>query len=175
MTYVAPKDCVVYDFGKPKEKHVSSLWARLYALYSGGGLNFDGTAFLHRRINPKGEARLVVIDVRLVPTQESVQFAILFPHVLRPSSLFADPKESDASYSSLLPIAFHAPFAQPNTSQRIYFGEPDQQDSSHLTIKYEDRDGAHIIDGWLKSDDTITLEQRDPTPPPPSTPAPFPK
>ena len=49
----------------------------------------------------------------------------------------------------------------PSLPVRLYAGEPDPADASHFTISYEAGGVPGTIDGWLRADDTVTLQVRD--------------
>jgi hypothetical protein len=44
---------------------------------------------------------------------------------------------------------------------RLFAGQPDPNDDSHFTIRYEVDNQPGTIDGWLQADDTIKLQIRD--------------
>ena len=43
---------------------------------------------------------------------------------------------------------------------RMFAGQPDPADPAHFTIRYELDDQPHVIDGWLRDDDTVLLAWR---------------
>jgi hypothetical protein len=61
--------------------------------------------------------------------------------------------ESDDAFG----FKFAVPASQP---LRLYAGQADPRDDSHFTIPFETPSGNQVIDGWLKPDDTISLQVR---------------
>ena len=49
----------------------------------------------------------------------------------------------------------------PDQPLKLYAGQPDPNDRTHFTIRYEAAGQEGIIDGWLKDDDTVRLVVRD--------------
>jgi hypothetical protein len=47
------------------------------------------------------------------------------------------------------------------TRSTIYGGQPDPNDPSHFTIRYEVDEGSGTIDGWLQADDQVRFKIRD--------------
>jgi hypothetical protein len=57
----------------------------------------------------------------------------------------------------VLPVPRISPWFE---ATRIYAGQLDPEDASHFTIDYEARGRRHTIDGWLRDDETVLLEER---------------
>jgi hypothetical protein len=61
-------------------------------------------------------------------------------------------------------------FLDPRSEIQIYSGQSDPADESHFTFECKFNGHTRTVDGWLRSDDTVSIELRkDLTPPPPSS------
>jgi hypothetical protein len=49
----------------------------------------------------------------------------------------------------------------PIGSLRFFAGQPEPDDESHFTIRYETTEGSGTIDGWLMPDDSVKFQIRD--------------
>lgn len=122
-----------------------------------------GPAFLHRLKNPRGETRLVGID--LSPLDDDLWF---YPRVVIPAGLSTDarPARTRKEYS-LLPLdrQLHVALGLEKSSStdaiRVYCGQPDPDDPTHFTIALEVNGAREVLDGWLQDDETVLLKPRD--------------
>lgn len=123
--------------------------------------------FLHGRTTPPGQECLVVLELTgsadRVPNSGLVERNFsLRAHVIALATPSHPPRELHVSQWSLLGTQssdFLGPF-------RFYAGQPDPQDPTHFTIRYEYDGQAGVIDGNLQSHGTLTLSVRDgPLPP----------
>jgi len=128
----------------------------------GGMSNSIGTAFLHEMRTPAGQKRLVAID--------AFDFGngtiSLMSRVFSPGDPLHEPREIYAPM-----IEAHAPIP---IASKVRAGLVDTNDPTHFLFTYE-RDGGETVtlDGWIKYDDSILIEERvEPTPPPPPSSAP---
>ena len=120
----------------------------------------EPTVFLHERISPAGNRRLVYVEsyhANALRLPAGFRWT-----VVRPATLFRDPSIAGESQHGrnlsgmLIPVD-------------LSFGQPDPNDHSHFTINLviknppaggADRYGT--IDCWLRDDDTVHFELRDP-------------
>lgn len=123
-------------------------WARFYQLLSPPGMNSAGTAFLGGRTSPAGNRRLVAVDVSHTMADSNHATARLFV----PGGLLSRPREV------LHPIGA----VQLPAGGVVVSGRADPRDPSHFTFICEAPDAQHVIDGWLRDDDTVLLEVRPP-------------
>jgi hypothetical protein len=121
----------------------------------------DALVFLHERSAKGGTPRLVAIDyvhADAFDEANTKKERIFFSNVW------------DVANGSKLPQRFHmfsnagVPLlAKLHKGQklRLYAGQPDDDDPSHFTIRYEVEHQSGMIDGWLQADDTVKLQVRD--------------
>jgi hypothetical protein len=125
-------------------------WLRLYALLHPPGLISDGTIYLHKRISPAGNRRLVTVDSQGF-TDFTVHMRDIHVRVFRPATLCSPPSQRSHELSTVL-------LPKP---QRIFAGESDAENASHFVFRYEHNGRIYIVDGWLQDDDSVKIEQRD--------------
>jgi hypothetical protein len=166
LRYAPPPDEVVLDasgeFVNQKREMGSHCkchfeyavpWSRLDSLLSPPGRWPCATLFLHGRKNPKGEARLIVVEGRV----QGERATVVLPTVVQPNSIASKTTAFADAQSSV--IVADLPGAS-SWHTRWFAGQIDLNDDSHFTIPY-DLDGVpHVMDGWLMDDDTVKLEQR---------------
>jgi hypothetical protein len=107
--------------------------------------------FCHQRISPAGHVRLVVIQA---PYDDIGQvFADSMPvYAYSPVNWHGTEDTLNQYYGASFSGQAILP---PN---RFFAGHPDPADASHFTIEYEWPDGTPgIIDGYLRSDDSVKL------------------
>jgi hypothetical protein len=115
-----------------------------------------GTAFLHERITPQGQRRLVAVDLFSGGTQPGGGMT-LNATVIDPS---VTPRGPNATVT--ITRGDGATIAlQPGDKLRVFAGQPDPNDASHFTIDYLINDARHTVDGWLKDDGLVIIEARD--------------
>ena len=101
---------------------------------------------------PDGRPRLVVV-VATGFDQGSEHWVELTPRVFRHGGITAPPAEVWSWAGEPYKCA-------PDT--RIYAGQPDAADASHFTMRAVDHGRAFTLDGWLRDDETVVVEQRRP-------------
>jgi hypothetical protein len=105
--------------------------------------------FCHERRSSGGNLRLVVIH-------DDFCYSIL-----KPPSLWHRPERvwpaGSRRYFSGLPLELSY-WDQPI---KVYAGQPDLNDESHFTVRFESAGRPGIIDGWLQDDDSVKLEVRE--------------
>ncbi len=110
--------------------------------------------FLHERISPGGNHRLVAVFVDATP----VGFIY---RVLKPAPPFGTLIRADVTSPlhdlQLLARNFPEDAKRPLT---IYEGQPDDKDGSHFTIEYKIEKQHGLIDGSLQDDETIRFSVR---------------
>jgi hypothetical protein len=122
-----------------------------------------GPAFLHGRTNPRGERRLVGVD--LSPIDEEFW---LYPRVVVPAGLTTDPRpaKTHAEYATLPAdrqrlLALALVKDSRKDAVRVFAGQPDPDDPTHFTIRLEVNGVPETVDGWLQDDETVLLKPRD--------------
>jgi hypothetical protein len=145
---------------------VPACWSRFSAL---GGIPAAGrgpgaVVFLHERISPAGNRRLVM--VRYFPEPDTFtsgliagynfDFEVLTPATLSRPAAAAAPKAYPFDVRSGWPR--HPPLV------RVYAGQADAHDPSHFTIRYQIWAQEDVLDGKLDDQDNITLTARHPPP-----------
>jgi hypothetical protein len=139
----------------------SGDWARFYSLLSPPGRQPSATLFIGERRTPAGARRLLVIDgVRNDDYVDSVTPAVvhLQSTVVEVGSIASPPRLLKTT-ASWIGWDYPVPF-NPDFPVRFFAGQPDPADPSHATIAYEADGTQHVIDAWLRDDDTVTLERR---------------
>jgi hypothetical protein len=141
---------------------IPAPWRSLYFNCAGSNLNSVGTVFLHERRTPAGKRRLVAVD-------GSPAFGpadVLYPRVIEPGSLMRSPREVGTQSVTNLAWVGKLDFRWEGSS-------PDPDDPSHFEIRYSVNGLMRRIDGWLRDDDSVLLEDRrreepeaTPAPPP---------
>lgn len=155
MSYTAESNQVAYR--GPRDEgwaaHAPRPWLRFFADWSGSGTPRSlGTLFLHARTTPSGERRLVAVDLVSVRAKGDlqVQSRVFAPPVgIAPARLMS-------TGATTLPLP-----ADPGELQ-IFAGQIDAKNAAHFELTFAIGDRRGLIDGWLKNDDTIVLELRNP-------------
>lgn len=132
----------VYEF--------SRTWREFFAILEPPGRKPGALLFLHERLTPKGQRRLVAVD--LPARSQQPAFHML---VFRPGTMGSNPALLDES--SWMP-----PFlVEPRPAGlRIMAGEIDPRDASHFTIAWQADTQSGVIDGYLLENDRVILESR---------------
>src|SRR5687767_2223717 len=156
MSYTRPPAQVVYE---PDRVRGAALWVvgGEYVKRPPGGVlhqppvaakaGIGDSFFLHSRQRPDGEARLV--NVTLMYTAGAGNFAAVeLGADVYTSMTLTRPRTAHTSRATFPP----GPAAE---LPRLYAGQPDPNDPSHFTIKYEFTDRSGVIHGRLQDDDTI--------------------
>lgn len=155
MSYVATPGQVAYDESRSEERvvHVPRPWRKFFANWNGSGIpRTSGTLFLHERSTPIGKRRLVVVDVVSIKGTRDLQVQ---SRVFEPPVGIAPARLISAATETLgLP-------ADPGHLQ-IFAGQIDPKNASHFILTYAIGNHHGLIDGWLKNDQTVILELRNP-------------
>jgi len=124
---------------------------------------FGPTAFLHERISPSGHRRLVLAEL-IRSNALHLEKSFIFD-VFEPSTLFHPGRRITPNYGLMI--------SELDKPAEIHFGQPDPQDSSHITFSYAvlkvnfdphaipEVESRGIIDAWLQDDDTVRVTVRD--------------
>jgi hypothetical protein len=155
LSYSAKPNEVAYD--GPHDAgwaaHAPRPWLKFFADWSGSGVPRSfGVLFLHERSTPSGERRLVAVDVVSVGAKRylQVQSRVFAPPVgMAPARL-------TSTGATTLPLP-----ADPGELQ-IFEGLIDPKNASHFELTFAIGDRRGLIDGWLKNDNTVILELRNP-------------
>jgi hypothetical protein len=141
----------VFDGGKVVGK-VDRDWERFYALFSPPGGRFNATAFLGELRKQDGSKRLVSVD--LFAAGNNGHGLMLDSQVIEPGSPMKRPEVFPERWNSLVSLM------KDGVIDRLYAGVRDPSDASHFTLVYERGGKKGVIDGWLRSDDSILFEER---------------
>lgn len=132
----------------PPIQYFAAPWREFYRLFAPPGRKAGAVLFLHGRSAPGAEPRLVAIDTQWVCSSAVLQVSAT---VFRPGGIVSRPQllsESSIVLQTTMPTPGYI---------RVYAGQPDPDDASHLTIRYVCNGQRHVIDGWLDRFDHVTL------------------
>ena len=153
MHLTMPADAVVWELNKPSPT-AANVADRVYGRI--GRTWVDSTCvFLHARGPSDGEERLVSLGI------SDVTFNGEYPRRsgFWNCAVYVPSWQGASKLTVGGPCQFPPMFFRGQTL-RIFAGQPDPVDESHFTIRFE-RDGVEgFIDGYLKSDDSVVLEER---------------
>jgi hypothetical protein len=176
MRYTMPADRIVLAAGTPDAQQL--LGTPGYHRLAGGILDTSGLlhvaahnppkdvplfwspnetyVFLHARRSPGRHERLLSVVVGLQRPFEPGLGYDLTALAQAPGNLILGSRPTPCSQfgsSGGANIRF-------TNSLRIFAGQPDPNDESHFTIRYELDGKSNVIDGWLMSDDSVKLQPR---------------
>jgi hypothetical protein len=120
---------------------------------------YGAIAFLHERLSPGGNHRLVCIRCFPDPSTFVAQPIDGFNYdstVVTRATLTQRPKVAMRIYT--IDVISGWPKHPPN--MRIYAGQIDPNDPSHFTIRYEMWGQTDVLDGYLDDNDRVTLKPR---------------
>ena len=123
-------------------------------------------AFLHRRKSPAGNERLVQVMIRARTSKVIIGSTSIFLNsdVIQPGSILSPPIDCKwVSTASTLILTNKQTWPRDFVMDS---GQPDPADASHFTIRFSLDGSPQIVDGWLKDDDSVTLELRRTAPKP---------
>jgi hypothetical protein len=157
------RQCMTFTFGprqtivniattQPVYGGIAFPWQEFYARLSPPGLRSDGTVFLHELTSPAGHHRLVAVDLYLAFMFKTTVNIAYISRVIVPGTLMSDPKE-------ILPGVYRATFRNLATPARLFAGTTDPTDPSHFSIPFAFRKYTGHIDGWLRDNDQVILEE----------------
>ncbi len=174
LTYAAPATEPVYDNDPAEAKRLLTLprtyladprdgatfrlpieWIQFY-MAAGFGPQSSGTVFLHQRSTPRGQRRLVAIDLVFNPLSHE-RIITMSERVLVPATPLRGPRAEPSTIRGdglLIPVS-------PTDRLRVFAGQPDPNDASHFTIEYDLNGTRHVLDGWLVDEATIKIEERN--------------
>ena len=175
MAYSAPPDQVVYEEDTaavtllsvdPSTYRRVRLWPSFVGRFPfvwrqfpvGQRSNDDGIAFLHERQSLGGRRRLVIIGIRVYGHNDRHVVA-LTETVVCPATQNRPPDVARHQIRAEVLVDFNG-FSDEGRL-RLYAGQPDPTDASHLTIGYELDGKKGMIDCWLQDDDTVEMKVRD--------------
>jgi hypothetical protein len=150
----------------PSGQKVPNEWNQFMALASPPAVQSRGTLFLHELVSPAGHRRLVAVGLDTpLPQKSGVDRAgkptrpgpeecwILFDTwVIDPAGIPLKPAQITTAPEGLE--------VDGAVQSRYDAGEADPRDPSHFWISLGP--GTPAIDGWLRDDDKIRLEVRNP-------------
>ncbi len=158
LSYQPPRGQIIF---RANNDHVSGSvialpWLALYSRLSPPGFISQGTAFLHERVSPGGNRRLVAVDVYLFATNlaSSTEFNA---RVLSLGGLKTEPNELGSSFQNELGIG--------GEPIEVCAGVADPLDQSHFTFQVKTGGGRLVVHGWLLDNDQVKFDARLPMPP----------
>jgi hypothetical protein len=134
---------------------IAICWARYQSLLSrAAGRSAGSMVFCHQLSNARGDERLVEVEMLRL---DSTGFNLAEDMI---GMAFDLSKGTGVSNQPMFggggAVPPYLPFPQ-----RIYAGQLDSSDSSHLTIEYVWPDGVHgFLDGYLHDDDDVVIVVR---------------
>jgi len=151
--------------------HIPHVWERYEGGFFPGVLSpavvargylvpYRAVIFLHERTSPAGHRRLVCI--RYFPDWDAFRNTMLSgyslePIVVIPATLTSPPKlAQQPDFIGALNTSARTPM-----NVRVFAGQPDANDASHFTIRYQMWGQEDVWDGTLKDDDTVVLKPRN--------------
>jgi hypothetical protein len=158
MAYTRPDTRIAFE---PPGAKGTELWrpGQGYVMRPGGifhetGLSglFANALFVHARRRPDGQKRLVWVSLGYESTKP-LRFRLEFDGVI-PATIGRPARRLPHTPADPLPVD------AAGKPPRLYAGQPDPNDESHFTIRYEfEAEGrGGVIHGWLRDDDTIDFE-----------------
>lgn len=165
LSYGGAADEVVYeDDGKAViRSRYSALLTNYHAVRSWPGAKQGALLFMHEMKTPEGEARLVTVEATLrigVFSRPQVEYERA---VMKLADLWSK-RRNRTQYT-------HSTMDRPPLSAgqvyplKIFAGQPDPQNPSHFTIRFELGGKEGMFDGWLESDGRVLVEEREPVQP----------
>jgi hypothetical protein len=156
MAAPVPPDAVVfksYSWTVSDAGGIPFAWRKLYAAISPPGLGSKSTVFLHEMRTPGGKRRLVAVDIDWTPMRPGFgPYSLgLSARVIRPGAGMIRPQLVSTSNHSLS-IA--------DEKARVLAGALDPADPSHFTFTYEHPGRSTVFDGWLRDDDSVSIQER---------------
>jgi hypothetical protein len=163
MAYTAPPDQVVYS---DVPETVAALQAQPGYAAKGGAVSYTPvelqkvlsrivpTVFIHERKTKNGDRFLVEIVV-LTSTQDAGNGStvlVLDGWAFPPKSLITRPRPSISGDGEAMFV--------PMRAMTVFAGQPDSEDASHFTIRVKAGAEDKIVDGWLKEDGRVVLQER---------------
>ena len=143
---------------------VPACWTRFGAAISppAAGPTPGAVVFLHERVSPAGNRRLVM--VRYFPERDTFTSGFISGYnfdfeVVTPATLSRPPV---AAAPRLYMIDVLSGWPRHPPMVRVYAGQPDARDPSHFTIRYQMWGQEDVLDGKLDDQDQITLTPRRP-------------
>jgi hypothetical protein len=124
-----------------------------------GAPGLGGQIFMHEMRTPSGKRRLAI--VRYLPEQDVFTPSMVISYnltvtVVTPATAFSLPvarRQED-------PVDVTSGWQSNPPNVRMYAGQPDPNDPSHFTIRYQMWGQEDIVDGRLDDRERITLTQR---------------
>jgi hypothetical protein len=113
--------------------------------------NGGGPIFLHGRTSPAGKYRLIFVEV-LQPLSGDRFEDITLQAIILPTESFTSAPTVIGSSSMKFPVS--------GGPLQIYAGQPDARDPSHFTITMKTGAKMSLLDGWLRDDDSVVIEER---------------
>ena len=148
MIYSISADRVVFDSSSVDQIPPPKEWIDFYTLASPPGFRDKATIFLHEMKTPKGDSRLVAVDIAAGPTA-----LVLETRTFKPGTLFEREHAVGDVDSDALPGAGEKSF-------KVYAGVADPADPTHFSFRATQGKDERIYDGWLSSSGDLRIVER---------------
>ncbi|WP_428938679.1 hypothetical protein [Fontivita pretiosa] len=141
---------------------VPVAWSRFYSMLSPPGHNSRGTVYLGWLQRPDGARRLVAIDTCTWSISGQRDTVGLICRVIVPGNLIRSPRfaSDEISATTSGQFVWRIFMVDLRPESQVLFGLRDPGDPTHLTIQYTHEGKQYFIDGWLRNNDRVLLEQR---------------
>jgi hypothetical protein len=148
--YLLQRQCAAYVAppNLPAIGAVPDCWSRFYARLSPPGGKPDGMIFLHERVSPSGNRRLVALELHLGSGNHEGPEA--HARVIALGTPARPPRE-------IFQLGGELRF---QSGASVSAATADESDSSHFVFVITGANGNQTIDGWLTDDDRVILEPR---------------
>ena len=135
---------------------VSAAWMQFHGM-RGGGYQSSGTVYLGELRTKDGRRVLCSLDLSL-SSQPTQRWGSIVARMIEPGTTYRSPRHVSPTIGrgDGSSIAFKA-----GDTLRIYAGQRDPNDPSHVTIDYVLNGTTHTIDGWLEDIGFMRLELRE--------------
>src|SRR5258706_6104137 len=160
LAHMEPAERLAYSGDSPSAKP-DTPWERFYAIFAPPGGMHGAVVFVHELRRPDGSPRLIAVEVdQPVSTKLAGIMPSTFPlqfdsSVLIPGGVLSRPRfRFNGSW-----LAFDLRKQQ---HFRLKAGQLDAANPAHFTIGFNHDGGSGTIDGWLRDDDSILMELREP-------------
>jgi hypothetical protein len=150
MTHAEPPERTAFTSGALNPKS-DTAWERFYGLFSPPGGKHGAIVFVHELRHSDGSPRLVAIEADLQGAVVQLDSTVIVP-----GGVLSSPQ-----------LRFNGSWLAPFSTMKfsdvhLHAGQVDPADPAHFTIAFEYANGSGTIDGWLRDDDSVLMELREP-------------
>ena len=152
-----PPSVYISDPGATSAFVVSDEWMSFHNKLTGGGYHSSGTVFAGELRTKAGRRVLCGIDLAITPAAPN-RWVSMSARMIEPGTTYRSPRP--VSPSVVRGDGGQVMVAQDDTL-RVYAGQRDPANESHVTIDYVLNGTRHTIDAWLEDEGTLLMESRD--------------